>query len=223
MSPSLPCPIFLLVFSLSLSIRVSLSLWLPRVLAMSTRRVRVTANLPPAGRRPPPPSDDVPSLSTPSQADGIDALEKEAAAWAPRSPDELTLELQLACVHPRVCILAAAAGIGVPDPEDAFSPLANKKARYLPGCGSCLYGGAVGRAGGVVLSARCHRGGRADSARRARWNGGWVVGGWVGVSLPFAPFSGSFSPCVVVPSLSLESCERENTAGRQGLSLLSRC
>lgn len=61
--------------------------------------------------------------------DGLDALEKEAAAWAPRSPDELTLELQLACVNPRVCVLAAAAGIGVPDPEDAFSPLANKKVR----------------------------------------------------------------------------------------------
>lgn len=66
------------------------------------------------------------------QADGLDAVEKEAAAWAPRSPEELTLELQLACVHPRVCILAATAGIGVPDPEDAFSPLANKKVRCLP-------------------------------------------------------------------------------------------
>lgn len=64
------------------------------------------------------------------QADSLDDLEKEAAAWAPRSPDELTLELQLACVHPRVCALAASARIGVPDPEDAFSPLPNKKARY---------------------------------------------------------------------------------------------
>lgn len=33
-------------------------------------------------------------------------------------------------MHPRVCALAASARIGVPDPEDALSPLPNKKARY---------------------------------------------------------------------------------------------
>lgn len=65
------------------------------------------------------------------QTDSLDDLEKEAAAWAPRSSEELTLELQLACVHPRVCALAASARIGVPDPEDAFSPLPNKKARHV--------------------------------------------------------------------------------------------
>lgn len=63
------------------------------------------------------------------QGDNTDASDSQAAVWAPRSPDELTMELQLACVHPRVCLMAASAGVGVPDPEDALSPLAHKKAR----------------------------------------------------------------------------------------------
>lgn len=59
----------------------------------------------------------------------MDDVARALAAWAPRSPDELILELQLACVNPRVCIMAASAGIGVPDPEDAFSTLSHKKTR----------------------------------------------------------------------------------------------
>lgn len=56
---------------------------------------------------------------------------RAAAVWAPRSSYERVLELQLACVHPGVCLLAAAAGIGVPDPEDAMTPLSHKKARLV--------------------------------------------------------------------------------------------
>lgn len=56
-----------------------------------------------------------------------------AAMWTPHSFDERTLELQLACVHPRVCLLAAAAGVGVPDPEDVLTPLSHKKARLVGG------------------------------------------------------------------------------------------
>ncbi|CAM9185466.1 unnamed protein product, partial [Laminaria digitata] len=63
------------------------------------------------------------------EGDIIDASDNQITVWAPRSPDELTMELQLACVHPRVCLMASSAGIGVPDPEDALSPLAHKKAR----------------------------------------------------------------------------------------------
>ena len=59
----------------------------------------------------------------------IGSAAKEATAWAIRSPDELTLELQLACVHPRVCVLAASAGIGVPDPEDSSSILNHRMDR----------------------------------------------------------------------------------------------
>lgn len=70
---------------------------------------------------------------TPSllQAESIDSAAEKAAAWAPRSPDELTLELQLACVHPRVCSLAASAGIGVPDPEDSVTTLLHRKDRLV--------------------------------------------------------------------------------------------
>lgn len=64
----------------------------------------------------------------------MDDAARLLAAWAPRSPDELILELQLACVHPRVCIMAASAGIGVPDPEDAVSTLSHKKARLDAAC-----------------------------------------------------------------------------------------
>lgn len=61
----------------------------------------------------------------------MDDLEREAAIWLPRSPEELTLELQLACVHPTVCAMAAAAMIGVPDPEDASSSLSHRKKRLV--------------------------------------------------------------------------------------------
>lgn len=71
-------------------------------------------------------------ISSLLQTESIDTVAEEAAAWAPRSPDELTLELQLACVHPRVCSLAASAGIGVPDPEDSVTMLLHRKDRLVP-------------------------------------------------------------------------------------------
>lgn len=63
----------------------------------------------------------------------MDFLAQEFISWIPRSPEELTLELQLACVHSRVCMLAAVARIGVPDPEDSFLMLflPHKKARLV--------------------------------------------------------------------------------------------
>ncbi|CAM9991788.1 unnamed protein product [Discosporangium mesarthrocarpum] len=55
---------------------------------------------------------------------------RNAAAWAPRTAEETVLEIQLACVHPGVLQMAVGGGVGVPDPEDASSPLLYRRARW---------------------------------------------------------------------------------------------
>lgn len=103
--------------------------------------------------------------------DGVSDDATAGKLWMPRTLGERTLELQLACAHPKVFLMAAEAGIGVPDPEDATSVLDTRVTRFVrasrqrsPATDTCI---AALRSTMMRLTLEIPRTGPVDIANRA--------------------------------------------------------